>query len=134
MEFICILYFVNKHRSRWPLLGLKCLKWTNYMYSFVAIFQFTTMPLTAIYEKFLDLFLPVKLICHYLSQFTTQSQLVVKALWKSLWKRENAGNLHSHLMVLCFLSNQKKIAYILTLSQTTNFRLFQTERVCRRQL
>ena len=60
-------------------------------------------------------------------------------------KEENAGNQHFLLFPQCFLSYETKRFFPpacqksslcgngLTLSQTTNLRLFLTERVCRQQ-
>ena len=51
-----------------------------------------------------------------------------------LRKVENAGNQHFLLFSKCFLPIIKRFSdFYLTLCQMTNFRLFQTEKVCRRQ-
>ena len=65
-----------------------------------------------------------------------------RKLWKTLWEKEaNAGQYF--LLLPCFLLYQKQIQAlelhlislegVITPSQTIHFRLFQTERVCRRQ-
>ena len=46
-------------------------------------------------------------------------------------KGEIAQNEQFHLFLQCFLCNQC-LKILITPSQTTNFRLFQTERICRR--
>ena len=46
-------------------------------------------------------------------------------------KEENAGYQHFFLFPQCF--QEASYTGLLTLSQTTNVRLFQTKRVCRRQ-
>ena len=73
---------------------------------------------------------------------TEELKFVLEWVGNIVGKGENAGNLSPQ----CFqktsytelLKSQdcvvvKALDYILTLSQTKNFRLFQTERVCRRQ-
>ena len=74
--------------------------------------------------------------------FLQNDKLWPRPIWKNMyfvfnrtenivWERENAGYQYCLLSPQCF----QKSFYLgsLTLSRTTNFRLFQTERVCRRQ-
>ena len=72
--------------------------------------------------------------------FTTQSRLLMALKWKPfeniVGKGENAVKQHFLPFPQCFLPFPKQISIFqrnLILSQTTNFRLFQTERFCRRQ-
>ena len=94
----------------------------------------------------------VKTLYHTLRLFRT---LKKKPLENIVGKEENASKHHFFLVPQCFLPILKRISIfqitlillsanafnldqskslLLTLSQTSNFRLFQIERVCRQQL
>ena len=63
----------------------------------------------------------------------TLNDMGKEAFKKTLGREENAGNQH-FLLFPQYLYPIKEKLHHLTLFQTTNFRLFQTERVCRRQI
>ena len=68
-------------------------------------------------------------LCHKIPTFNDYDKNPFKNI---VGKGENAGNQHFLLFHNVFYPSQKEFL-LLTLSQTTDFRLFQIKRVCRRQ-